>query len=148
MTQPNEEQSLVEWFAAEAAVSGKPMMVRGRKVLSSHIPNSNLSFLFVVTLRYGFADATALPTSDQYKDIADFEGRVLDGLEFHGLGLLTFVETHNGVVRYYCYVRDIDSAVEWINKQNDGKFTIEFSADEDPQWVEYRRLMSHVCEAE
>lgn len=53
------------------------------------------------------------------------------------LGILAFVRTHYGIVRYFMYVADVDSAVRFLNAGTDLLEGCEFSAAECDNWKEY-----------
>lgn len=144
MTHMENQRRIDEWFAAEAHVSGKPLLIRGRKLSSGETPNTSFPFLVVLIHRYEVSDPTALPTNTQYDAISGFEKGTIDVLEREGLGMLTFVETYDGVVRYYCYARSVDAAADLVNERADERFYVEITSDEDAQWSEYRRLMGQV----
>src|ERR1035437_6553967 len=94
------------WSGAEGQINGKPILIRGKRLLQKLIPNRNLPFLFVVTLKYAGLVRKGLPTASQYDVIGRFEHEVLDAVDRLGIGSLVLIETNNGAVRYYCYVAD------------------------------------------
>ena len=132
------------WFAAEADLGGKPIMIRGRKLPPSLAPDTRYPYLFVMRREYVMADDTGLPTGEQYDEIADLERDVLDRLEKNEVGIVTFIETRAGTISYYCYVRSVDHAETHVHEQTAERVSWNLAADHDPEWAEYFRLMSQV----
>lgn len=126
-----------KWVLAEGELAGKPVMIRAREME----PLPVLPHLLVVDLFYDSVDDTALPGDDDYEMMEEFEARSLDK---SGEGLrivLAFVETHDGRVRYFCYVSDVALAVEHIDATADGLEPV-FSTENDPDWSLYQQRMA------
>jgi Family of unknown function (DUF695) len=138
------KQSSGDWFAAEANNLGQPILIRGRRSHCLQVPNRRFPFIFVVTHRYDVKDTTALPDLGQYSAIERFESDALDGIESANLGLLVFVETSNGTVRYYLYVQNVDDTADFLVTHSSGTFLVELASDLDSDWGEYRKLMARV----
>ncbi|MBP7704321.1 MAG: DUF695 domain-containing protein [Caulobacter sp.] len=126
-----------KWVLAEGELAGKPLLVRARDME----PLEVLPFLLVVDLFYDSVDDTALPGEDTYEVLEQFEAEVLERPSERVRIVLTFVETHDGRVRYYCYASDVDRALEHIDAAA-GLFEPEYSAEHDPNWQVYVERMS------
>ena len=137
--------SPMEWFTAsnEGAI---PITFRGRRIPEKLIGTSSLPYLLVVTYKYDVADQTRLPTVAQYQLLSDFERDSLDNVEAQQKGLLTFILTCNGDVRYFFYVKSIDDVVQTITSSLVPGSRVEFAATEDTDWREYRSFMAGMSE--
>lgn len=126
-----------KWLLAEGEKAGKPLLIRAREME----PLDVLPFLLVVDLFYDSVDHTALPGDDTYDLLEKFEAEVLERPTERVRIVLTFVETHDGRVRYYCYASDVDRALEHIDAAA-GLVEPEYSAEHDPHWQVYAERMA------
>ena len=133
-----------EWLGAEAERDGRPLVVRARRFFREPVADPSLPFLFVVELQYEPFDDVGLPGDSQYEVISKFERDVFDLIESKGILNLVFVETNAGSIRYYSYVSDIEVVSSKIDEMADEALILSFSADEDPEWNEYRKRMDRV----
>lgn len=131
------------WAGAEAVRHGKPLVIRLRRF--SQIPlGDSFPYLFSIVFKYDICDESALPTTNQYEIIKIFEDDVLDFLERSGNLIITLIETGNGAVQYYLYTWDVDETAAQIDRLADDNLPLEFSADEDHEWTEYKKRLSWI----
>jgi len=133
-----------EWLGAEAERDDKPLMVRARKFSRKPASNSRLPFLLVVDFTYEADDNVGLPNDIQYNILDEFEKNALDEMEKAGSLELVFIETCNGLVRYYSYVADVSAIVNQIDDIISGSSDFNFSSNFDPDWLEYGKKISLV----
>lgn len=126
-----------KWLLAEGQKAGKPLLIRAREME----PLDVLPFLLVVDLFYDSVDDTALPGDETYEMLERFEAEVLERPTERVRIVLTFVETHDGRVRYYCYASDVDRALEHIDAAA-GLTEPEYSVEHDPNWQVYAERMA------
>jgi hypothetical protein len=129
------------WLVAEGAESGKPSLFRGREIPIELVGDPTLPHLFVIAVAFDVADFTGLPTEAQYRMIADFESLYVDRLEAARIGVVTFIKTCNGVVRYFLYVADVDAASSLLVAPSAADLRVELAAAYDAEWREYRAFL-------
>ena len=129
------------WFTAQGGTAETPVMYRGRE--SRSIPKNREEFphLIVVDICYTPIDSLGLPSSEQYAAIARFEEQCIDPLEERHIGLLSFVRTFNGVVRYFLYVRNVEEVADTLARNETGDFSLSLATKLDPEWSEYQRFL-------
>lgn len=126
-----------KWLLAEGQLAGKPLLIRARDME----PLPVLPYLLVVDLFYDSVDDTALPGDDDYEMLEWFEAEVLERPTERVRIVLTFVETHDGRVRYFCYASDVERAVEHLDAAA-GRVEPEYSTESDPDWELYQQRMA------
>jgi hypothetical protein len=115
-------------------------MYRGREIPSTLLGHESLPHIFVVTLSYSTSDPTGLPTRAQYDEIESFEHACIDGIEQGRLGILTFVKTLDGSIRYFLYVSDVDRTLEAVGSTlNEANAAV--AAGDDPEWREFKSFL-------
>jgi hypothetical protein len=132
------------WFTAHGNEGGKPSMFRGRQILEAFVGDRSLPTLLVITIPFDATDLTGLPTEEQYKLIGEFERQCIDEIECKRLGLVAFIKTCNGLVRYFLYVRNAESAGSVLPQDIDAtpaSLNWELAAADDPDWHEYRAFL-------
>lgn len=97
--------------------------------------------IFVITRQYEVTDFTGLPTSADYQELGKFETRCIDRIETLQLGIVTFIETFDGIVRYFLYVSDVVAATNALNDANASHMHLELATAHDPHWNEYRAFL-------
>ena len=133
-----------QWFGAEGTLHDMPILVRGRHIDSRATKHAAFDKLFVIDLGYDQHTPDGLPSDSTYDFLAGFEA-ILDKLEDEGELLLVFVETSNGNVRYFSYVKDVDGVASSIDAAAGDNFQIDFSADDDPDWENYSLKMQNIA---
>jgi hypothetical protein len=128
------------WFTAETTQNGKPLLFRGRQIPEQLFGAPPLPIIFVVTYAFDMLDWSGLPEPAQYELIGDFERKYMDAIECRGHGLLAFVITGNGIVRYHLYTANIDDASDVFADCELTK-NLEITAGDDPHWEEYRSFL-------
>lgn len=131
------------WFVARGETEGLPTTVRGRTGLGDLREHSALPLK--LTVRWDYAcDDDGLPNTDASSALETFEGTVVDALESDGLAILTIVFTHGGCRIWTFYASDIAEVSRRLNDvlPHDPPLPIQMSAEEDPSWNEYRKLMA------
>ncbi len=126
-----------KWLLAEGELAGKPLLIRAREME----PLPVLPHLLVVDLFYDSVDDTNLPGDDDYEMLEWFEAEVLERPTERVRIVLTFVETHDGRVRYFCYASDVERAVEHLDAAA-GQVEPEYSTESDPDWELYQQRMA------
>jgi hypothetical protein len=127
------------WFTSEGFINGKPSLYRGRQIPPQLIGDPSLPKLCVIDYSFPMTDDGGLPTTNQYAEIGEFERRFIDKLEAAQVGILAFVRTHNGNVRYFTYVSSAETAAQILTDMElCSPQPIELAAKDDPDWNEYR----------
>jgi len=119
---------------------GKPCMFRGREIPSGLVGDISLPHIFVIALPYPITDPTGLPTGAQYNEIEAFERRCIDRVEEDRLGILTFVRTFNGTIRYFLYVSDINVVSQAI-EADVNSVGAHVAAGDDSEWREFKAFL-------
>lgn len=138
------QESTYPWFGAEGKRGSALLIVRGRKLPPGIIGSSGLPTLFVVTYQYDCHDQTGLPTDEQYAEIDRFEMRTLEVIEAKRQGLAVLILTSNGYIQYFYYVKDAELIKDTISMTLLDNDPVELSAVADPDWSEYKELLSHI----
>ena len=133
------------WIGAEGSRSGQPLLIRARNLPDDLVAPPSLPYLLVLTYSYHPSGDAALPSQDQYEQLASFERGPIDAIELQRIGAATLIRTFSGSVRYFCYVRNIDEAVAAISERLRCGDSVEFAGGEDPAWAEYRRLTGMIA---
>jgi hypothetical protein len=127
------------WFGAEGIEDGKPCLFRGKSIPDRFIGDSSLPYLLVITHPFEVADSTGLPTVAQYETIEDFERQYVDLIEARKVGILVFVKTANGAVRYFMYVSNVATVANMLYAS---PIQLELASREDRDWHEYRAFIA------
>ncbi len=116
-------------------------MYRGRKIPVIFVGDESLPFIFVISYPYEVTDSTGLPTSVQYELLEEFERGYLDSIESLKLGIVAFIQTHDGTVRYFLYVSSVEAVSELLTDTGTQSLSLQLAAESDPDWSEYRAFM-------
>jgi hypothetical protein len=114
----------------------KIAMYRARKIPSRFVADPTLPHIVVISHAYGLSDNTGLPSASQYEAIGQFEAETLDKIEASELGVIAFIRTCDGIVRYFVYVSDVDQVTSMLFETTNTRF--EVAAGDDPEWKEYK----------
>lgn len=128
----------LSWFTAEGTEGDRICLFRGRNIPERYFGTQTLPYVFSIGYPFGATDATGLPTSAQYSMIEEFEDRYIAPIEQAQRGLIAFVKTTNGIVRYFLYVSNIDYVTDILTRVDSD---LELSAGEDRDWNEYRAFL-------
>lgn len=126
-----------KWLLAEGELASKPLLIRAREME----PLPVLPHLLVIDIFYDSVDQTALPGDEDYELLERFEAEAMDRSSERVRVALTFVETHDGRVRYFCYASDVERAVEHVDAAA-GSLEPVYSTEHDPDWTVYQERMA------
>lgn len=123
-------------------------MIRAREDILGLLPAPALTTRVMVSWMCRAPLESGLPSSDDYDELGDFEGTLVNFVEEGAI--LAFVYTTEGVVEYNFYTSDSEWFLERLNEamSDKGDVPIEITAESDADWSEYRTLMSAVGDAE
>ena len=130
------------WFVAKGELEDLPTIVRGRTGLGDLREHPALSLR--LTIRWDYAcDDEGLPDADASSALGTFEETLVSALESAGLAILTMVFTHGGCRIWTLYASDIEEISRRLNAAlpHDPPLPIQMSAEEDPSWNEYRKMI-------
>lgn len=132
------------WFRAEGGTADTPTMIRARQDILARLPAASLSTRIVVSWSCRGPLEMGLPSSDDYEEISAFEQTLINFVQEGAI--LAFVFTSAGIVEYSFYTSDQEWFLERLNEALADKspVPIQISADDDPDWAEYRSLMQAV----
>lgn len=132
------------WFRAEGGTADQPAMIRARQDILARLPAASLSTRIVVSWNCRSPLEMGLPSSDDYEEISAFEEMLLNFVQEGSI--LAFVFTSAGIVEYSFYTSDQEWFLERLNEALADKpsVPIEISAEDDPDWTQYRSLMQAV----
>lgn len=132
------------WFSAEGGPKERPTLIRARQDILPLLPVPALSSRIVLSWTCRAPIEVGLPSADDYEEITAFEDVLMSFVEEGAI--LAFVFTTGGIVEYNFYTSDRDWFIERLNEAFADKapVPIEISAEDDPDWTEYRSLMSAV----
>jgi len=136
------------WFTALGGARDRPAMIRAREDILGLLPAPSLTTRVMVSWTCRTPLESGLPSPDDYDEIGDFEGTLVNFVEEGAI--LAFVYTAEGVVEYNFYTSDSEWFLERLNEALDDKagVPIEITAEEDADWGEYRTLMQAVNRAD
>jgi hypothetical protein len=132
------------WFSAEGGAKDRPTLIRARQDILPLLPVPALSSRIVLSWSCRSPIEAGLPSAEDYEEIASFEETLLSFVEEGAI--LAFVVTSGGIVEYNFHTSDQDWFIERLNEALSDKppMPIEISAEDDPDWTEYRALMDAV----
>jgi hypothetical protein len=132
------------WFRAEGGTAHQPTMIRARQDVLARLPAASLSTRIVVSWSCRAPLEMGLPSSDDYEEISAFEETLINFVQEGAI--LAFVFTSAGIVEYSFYTSDQEWFLDRLNEALADKppVPIEISAEDDPDWTEYRSLMQAV----
>ena len=130
------------WFIAQGELEDLPTFVRGRAGLGDLREHPALSTRLTIRWDYACND-DGLPDAEASSALEAFENTVVSALESDGLAILTIVFTHGGCRLWTLYASDIEEVSRRLNEvlPHDPPLPIQMSAEEDPSWNEYRKLI-------
>jgi hypothetical protein len=138
-------RSDLSWFGAEARmVGGSIVLIRGRAFAGAHVGRCGLPFALQISLSYEPVDEIAFPSPAQYERIREFERRVIDPLEADESGLLTFVHTGLGSVRYLIYLKDGGATFARLRQSVRDEDDAYYASADDPDWEFYCEKMQPI----
>jgi hypothetical protein len=119
-------------------------MIRARQDVLARLPAASLSTRIVVSWSCRAPLEMGLPSSDDYEEISAFEETLINFVQEGAI--LAFVFTSAGIVEYSFYTSDQEWFLDRLNEALADKppVPIEISAEDDPDWTEYRSLMQAV----
>lgn len=119
-------------------------MIRARQDILARLPAASLSTRIVLSWSCRASLEMGLPSREDYGEITAFEETLINFLQEGAI--LAFVFTSAGIVEYNFYTSDQEWFLERLNEALADKppVPIEISAEEDPDWAEYRSLMEAV----
>ncbi len=129
------------WYLAEGEIDNLPAFVRFRDNVESFILSGNYRHYLRVVWEFE-ADEHGLPSDDETERLESFEDKLCEALEADDHAILSFAMTNDGLRQWVFYTQDVKESVSRINgmPQEEERFPIELTTEEDPKWEEYYKV--------
>lgn len=133
-----------EWTVATGEDSGFPLILRIRSSLPLSMDRSRYTTLLTIHWDYQPSADNGMPSAQERTRMEQFEDLLHRGLESSNQSCLTAIVTCNGVREWQWYARNPQEAISCINSSlsRSAPFPIQISAQADPDWSAYYRLLS------
>lgn len=127
------------WYLAEGEIDGLPAFVRFRDNVESFILSGNYRNFLRIVWEFE-ADEHGLPSDDETERLESFEDNLCEALEADDHAVLSFAMTNDGLRQWVFYTQDVKESVRLFNEmpQEEERFPIELTTQEDPNWEEYK----------
>lgn len=131
-----------EWWTAPAeADNGRVILVTGRRDMDSVIKTGKFVYRVEVTLPYE-ADAKGLPREREARLMGEVHDALAAVFDADPVAVMTGVYTGDGERNWVFYARSLHLFQKKINEALApfDVLPLQFHAEEDPDWAEYREM--------
>jgi hypothetical protein len=131
------------WSVATAEDDGKPLIFRIRNKPPSFASKEAFPHLLAVSWQYEPPNESGMPPEELANRMGQLEDLLDEAFEGACQAFLSVIATGNGVREWQWYARNPDDVMTLVN-QTLGEFEpfpVEFSFQDDPDWIAYSRFL-------
>lgn len=130
------------WNIAESKRNDKPVLIRYRPDLESHIGNVKYPKRLIIFWDYEQFESSGLPSKAQFDDMRQFEDAIVNTLDHDRLAVFAFSYTHAGTREWHFYTLNIQEVGGRIHSALSSfpKLPIELQVTDDPDWGKLKEV--------
>jgi hypothetical protein len=131
------------WSVATAEDDGKPLIFRIRNKPPPFAKKKAFPHLLAVSWAYDSRNEQGMPSQEAVAQMTQLEDLLEEAFEGARQAFLSVIVTGNGVREWQWYARNPDDAMKLVNETLGElePFPVEFSFQDDPEWVGYSRFL-------
>lgn len=132
-----------EWFGSRGVWQGRPILVRGRKNLTSIAGHPKYRRKLTVAWEYGDDGRSGMPTPETQSQMEMFEERLIQVLGRENHAFLVAAVTCAGSREWIWYTQDASESSRRINEAfaQEPRRPLRLEVVDDPNWAEYLGIL-------